>query len=83
MFVKVITLKLVQMLFTCVLDCPILIPPSNGVINTTIESQGIVVGVTCNSGYTLFGNNVMLCQTNANWDTEVPLCKKGISGQLY
>lgn len=39
-------------------------------------SQGTVVSVECETGYTVFGATTLQCNTDATWNNEEPTCKK-------
>ena len=67
----------------CFTDCPFLSPPSNGFIHGELLSQGIVIGISCNTTYTLFGEDQLTCQSDATWDYPLPECKKGIIKKKY
>ena len=61
-----------------VVDCQPLKIPDHGSISTNMLSQGTVVSVECETGYTLFGATTLQCNTDATWNNEEPTCKKGI-----
>lgn len=60
----------------CKKDCPDLTPPTDGAINSTAVKQGTKVGVDCDTGYTLTGASLLICQSNATWDSPVPECRQ-------
>ena len=60
------------------IDCQPLTIPDHGSISTNILSQGTVVFVECESGYTLFGATTLQCRTDATWNSVEPTCKLGI-----
>ena len=60
-----------------VLDCQPLTVPAHGSISTNVLSQGTVVVVTCDTGYTLFGASIIECLTTADWNNAEPTCELG------
>ena len=58
-------------------DCPALTPPTNGAIDSTAVSQQTQVNVNCSDTYTLFGADLLICQSNAAWDNVMPECRLG------
>ena len=58
-------------------DCQPLSVPTHGSISTSVLSQGTVVFVTCDTGYTLFGANIIECLTIADWNNAEPTCELG------
>ena len=59
------------------IDCPALTPPDNGAIDSTDVSQNTKVNVNCSHTYTLFGAELLTCQSDATWDYAMPVCKLG------
>ena len=41
-----------------------------------------VVEVTCDKGYTMFGDSIIECLAGGTWNTTVPDCVRGVSKQL-
>ena len=63
-------------------DCPGLVLPTNGAMNSTNVKQGAKVGVECDTGYVLFGATLLTCQSNATCDNPVPECRQGKNSQM-
>lgn len=61
------------------LECPQLpfsIP--NGYVNCTGSLHGALVVYSCLQGYSLIGQETLLCTEDGNWNASVPKCLKGI-----
>ena len=58
-------------------DCRLLSEPTNGFTDNLNVRQETIVIFDCDSGYTLFGDDVLLCQSNATWNSTEPTCEKG------
>ena len=59
--------------------CEILEVPANGTVNTTETIEGTVVEFSCNFGYVISNDDVIVCQQNPNqlpgdWSSEEPTC---------
>ena len=62
-----------------VVNCSFVLEPNNGVVSYNPQGQnqtlvGATVNYTCNSGYTLNGNNMRICQANGTWSGSDPTC---------
>ena len=62
------------MIFT---DCPALEPPTDGSLSTAVVHVGTSVTVSCDPLYTLFGDELIQCETGGTWNTTVGTCRKG------
>ncbi|XP_038073805.1 sushi domain-containing protein 2-like [Patiria miniata] len=49
--------------------------PANGRKEVSRGSVGGVASFTCDDGYTLQGDNELVCQENGQWSGEVPICE--------
>ena len=76
----------IQSLFTEVITCPSLSPPTDGVITFTPGADnsniglGSVVTYSCNLGYVLVGQTTRECQSvfggaTAGWTGYAPVCQ--------
>ena len=61
----------------CFVDCPALPQPENGLLSTYGVALETKVTLTCNRGYTLFGEGILHCSSNGKWDAKLGDCKKG------
>lgn len=59
--------------FHYVLDCGSLIP-INGISNDTRTNYTTVVKVVCEEGYSLRGDDIIVCQYNSTWSSD-PVCE--------
>ena len=59
-------------------DCPPQIIPSNAIFSTEERYEGIVVVVSCDTGFTRFGNQNITCLAGGFWDKSLPTCRRGI-----
>ena len=57
-------------------SCKILTPPKNGYIQegTGVASVGQERHFLCNSGFSLYGPNILSCQGDLEWSSDPPLC---------
>ena len=62
------------------MSCPLLDPPSNGVIDCTSNEVGGTCTLTCDDGYELTGSASRTCQDNGTWSGTETKC---IPGWLY
>ena len=63
---------------SCLLaDCESLLSPANGSLSTKDVIAGTIVSVSCEAGFTLFGNETLLCQDGGAWNGSQGTCKKG------
>ena len=53
-------------------------PPANGSLSSEDVIAGTSVTLSCDNGFSLFGNETLLCQDNGVWNGSVGTCKKGI-----
>ena len=62
-------------MFIVVGNCPELIPPINGSIEYSInDTYYVIAEYSCNTGYTLNGNAMRLCNDTGVWDGTAPSC---------
>ena len=45
-----------------------LLSPANGSLSTKDVIAGTIVSVSCEAGFTLFGNETLLCQDDGAWN---------------
>jgi len=57
------------------LNCPDLIAPQNGDVDQTGNIPGDMADYTCDSGFTLIGDQRRVCQANGFWTGISPLCE--------
>ena len=67
---------------TCVVLCPTLTNPDNGVINCSLGDNGVpsyedTCSFTCNTGYELTGSDTRTCQSDGSWSGTDSVCSKG------
>ena len=62
------------LLFKYLVDCGDLPSPINGQARLTETLLGFVATYTCDSGYTIVGNNTRECSPDGTWSDEVPKC---------
>ena len=63
-------------------SCLELTNPNNGVINCSLEddgvpSQGDTCSFTCNTGYELTGSDNRTCQSDGSWSGSDAVCQRG------
>lgn len=56
-------------------DCGPLIAPRNGTVNVSITTYEGVAFYNCSHGYNLIGVSRRMCQANATWSSEEPMCE--------
>ncbi|XP_022089099.1 E-selectin-like isoform X1 [Acanthaster planci] len=54
--------------------CDSIMEPTNGKKNVSHSHVGGVASFTCNEGYTLHGQDKLVCHENGTWTGEVPNC---------
>ena len=57
-----------------IIDCPDPGTPNNGHRNSSNFSYGASISFTCNVGYELSGNSVIVCEGNKKWSGLLPTC---------
>ena len=57
--------------------CPTLIDPSNGTVTWDGLTSGSTATYTCDSGYSITGDNTRICQ-NGGWTGQPPVCTRMI-----
>ena len=55
--------------------CGDLDAPASGDVDQPENSVGTVSTYTCDSGYTLNGEDTRICQDNGKWSGEEPVCR--------
>ncbi|XP_045205733.2 CUB and sushi domain-containing protein 3-like [Mercenaria mercenaria] len=59
----------------CVLkDCGFLDSPENGIATATAATYGTIETFTCNEGFELIGDDILVCTANGTWNGTVPIC---------
>ena len=56
------------------IDCPDPGIPNNGQRNSSNFSYGASISFTCNAGYELSGNSVIVCEGKKKWSGPLPTC---------
>ena len=57
-----------------IIDCPDPGTPNNGHQNSSNFSYGASISFTCNVGYELSGNSVIICEGGKKWNGSIPTC---------
>ena len=57
------------------IDCPDPGIPNNGRRNSSNFSYGASISFTCNAGYELSGNSLIMCEGKEKWSGPLPTCK--------
>ena len=65
--------------FSAVVDCGTLAAPQNGKVNLTATTFMSTANYSCNSGYTLSGNEIRTCEANGTWSDTAPTCDRKYS----
>ena len=70
------------MCFLVLVSCPPLRNISNGVIDCSLEDDGVfsyedTCSYTCNTGYKLTSTDTRTCQSNRTWSGTDAICRKG------
>ena len=63
-------------LTTPAVDCGDPGTPTNGLRTLSSTTYNSVVSYTCDVGYTLQGSNSRTCQSNGQWKSRIPSCKR-------
>jgi len=63
-----------------VIGCPVLNPPSNGMIDCTLGDDGAAnpgdtCAFTCTGGFALDGSDVRTCLNDGNWSSTDAMCR--------
>ena len=69
--------------FYCLVPCPSLSYPDNGLITCSLEddessSYEDVCNFTCNTGFELTGSDNRTCLSNGSWSGMVTMCTRGV-----
>lgn len=60
---------------TCVpITCPSVLPPDNGFIAVDSNSYGEAMVFDCNEGFSIDGNDTLLCEEDGEWNGDMPQC---------
>ena len=57
-----------------VVDCGLMDNPGNGVVSFTATTYNSVATYSCNTGYTLTGDDTRTCQSSSLWSGSEPTC---------
>jgi len=68
--------------FCCLVPCPSLTDPNNGMITCSLRDGGVpsyedTCSFTCNTGYELTGSDTRTCQNNGSWSGSADMCRRG------
>ena len=56
--------------------CPALANPANGIVSTSDDlNVGSTATFKCNMCYTLYGDNVRVCQDDGSWSGDETTCE--------
>lgn len=65
--------------FATEVSCLVLQDPPNGRVSLSGTSMGSEASYSCDSGFTLVGSRVRVCQAEGEWSSEEPFCQgKGL-----
>ncbi|XP_041475001.1 sushi, von Willebrand factor type A, EGF and pentraxin domain-containing protein 1-like isoform X1 [Lytechinus variegatus] len=60
---------------TCIpITCPPVLPMDNGFIAVKSSSNGESMVFDCNEGFSMVGNNTLLCEGDGQWSGDIPRC---------
>ena len=62
--------------FSAVVDCGTLTNPQNGNVTLTTTTFMSTATYSCNSGYTLSGNETRTCEASGTWSDTAPTCDR-------
>ena len=62
---------------SCCITCENLTTPTNGMIQYSSNSSGLIAKYKCNNQTTLMGNSERVCQCNGTWSGSDPICMCG------
>ena len=62
--------------FSAVVDCGTLAAPQNGKVTLTTATFMSTANYSCNSGYTLSGNETRTCEATGTWSGITPTCDR-------
>ena len=71
-----------NMLFILLVSCPSLSNPSNGMVDCSLEDDGVpsyedTCSFTCNTGYEVTGSDIRTCQSDGSWSGSDTTCSRG------
>ena len=61
------------------IDCGLLLNPVNGKVTSTKTTIGSVANYSCDSGFVLTGFSSRICEVNASWSGNAPVCEGELS----
>ena len=64
--------------FFTVVDCGLLVAPAFGEVNLTDTTFGSLANYTCQSGYSINGTRVRVCEGTGQWSDSMPQCIRKI-----
>ncbi len=59
-----------------VVDCGSLTNPDNGMVDTSMTTEGSTATYTCNTGYNISPGDTRTCQANGTWSGSEPTCDR-------
>lgn len=67
------------------IDCGLLRPPENGNVNypSGRTSYGSVAEFSCNLGFSLVGQQTVICQSSGSWNGNTPTCQMAVAGKNH
>ena len=72
----------------CVVSCPSLTDPDNGVMTCSLGDDGVpsyedTCSFTCNTGYELTGSYTKTCQSDGSWNGSEAVCRRGLFSLVH
>ena len=77
-----VSVKFVSLIFIfCIVQCPELTDPMNGIISCSSPSFSYedTCSFTCNTGYELTGSDTRTCQSDRSWSGSDAMCRRGMA----
>ena len=65
---------MLYLIFSTLVQCPILMDPANGMVNVTGNLPGDTATYTCDPDYDLVGESERVCGDDGEWSEEAPMC---------
>ena len=78
---SLVSILLELKMFCCVVPCPSLTDPNNGVMTCSLGDDGVpsykdTCSFTCNTGYELTVSDTRICQSNGSWSGNDDVCRR-------